>query len=157
MKYLSKLFVLLMLASFRSSAQSPVATIPDFTFFKLNKTPFTNKDLQPGKASFFVFFDSDCEHCQRAISKINKDFRKFKNAAVYLISVDDKIKITHFMSQYGSNIQGKNITILQDPKNNFLLKFKPRKYPSMFLYDRQAKLIVYEDNEDSIFRIINQL
>lgn len=157
MKFILQTFVLLLATAINAAAQVPAETIPNFTFYKLDKVSFSNKNLEKGKKSFFVFFDSDCDHCQHAVSAINRDFKKFANVSVHLISLDSKEKITHFMSLYGAKIKGKNVTILQDSKGEFLPKFKPRKYPSMFLFSKDGKLIVYEDNEDSVFRIIKQL
>ncbi|MGZ8558637.1 MAG: TlpA family protein disulfide reductase [Chitinophagaceae bacterium] len=139
-------------------AQVPAATIPEFNFFKLNKSLFTNKNLASGKMIFFVFFDTDCDHCQHAIQYINQHSEEFKKAAVYLITLDDQEKITLFMGKYGNNLKGnKNITILQDLKNEFLPKFRPRKYPSLFLYSAKKELIMYDDNPQNLFRFTQQI
>jgi len=62
------------------------------------------------------------------------------------------------MNHYGSNLKAeKNVTLLQDAKNDFLPKFNPRKYPSMYLFSKEGKLIMYEDNPENIFRIIKQI
>lgn len=158
MKDTFRTMVLLLLISLNVSAQNPVAAIPDFTFFKLNSSPFTSKDLVPGKQSFFVFFDSDCEHCQHAVRYINKHYQAFKKADIYLITLDGQGKISRFMAEFGPDLNGKkNVMILQDLKNDFLTKFKPKKYPSMFLFSSVGKLICYEDNEGNIFKILKQI
>ena len=158
MKYTFKILVLVFLISLQASAQNPAGAIPNFTFYRLNKSPFSNKDLRAGKMSFFVFFDSDCDHCQHAVLSINKSYQEFKNVSVYLISLDNEQKINYFMNHYGSNLKAeKNVTLLQDAKNNFLPKFNPRKYPSMYLFSKEGKLIMYEDNPENIFRIIKQI
>ena len=158
MKYSFKTLVLILLISLQASAQEIAKTIPDFTFYTLRGDSFSNKDLTNGKILFFVFFDSDCDHCQHAVAAINKNQKEFKNVAVYLISLDDQQKINRFMNSYGpALIAGKNVTILQDVKNDFLPKFKPRKYPSMFLFAKDGKLIVYEDNPENVFRIVKQI
>jgi hypothetical protein len=67
-------------------------------------------------------------------------------------------KITGFINKYIPNLTGKkNVTLLQDTKNEFIDKFKPRRYPSMFLYSAEKKLIGYEDNEESMFRFSKQI
>ena len=136
-------------------AQTPAQTIPSFTFKRLNQKEFSNKDLAAGKLIFFVFFDTECEHCQHAIQYINQHQEEFAKAAVYLVSVDLKEKVTVFMSKHGNNLTGKkNITVLQDSKNQFILKFSPRKYPSMFLYSPQKKLLLYDDDEKSLDKFL---
>ncbi len=133
------------------SAQAPAETIPDFNFLRLNKSSFTNNNLEPGKMLFFIFFDSECEHCQRTIQHVNQHYQDFKKAAIYLITLDNAENINRFMSKYGNKlISKKNVTLLQDFKNEFIWKFRPRKYPSIFLYSAKKKLILYDDDEKSL-------
>jgi peroxiredoxin len=151
MKYVFKAFVLLLVIAGKISAQAPAQKIPDFNFFKLNKQSFTNKDLEPGKMLFFVFFDADCDHCQQAIQYIDKHYQDFKKAAIYLITLDNQETIARFMAKYGNSLkEKKNVTLLQDPQYEFMRKFKPRKYPSMFLYSAKKELILYDDNEKNV-------
>jgi cytochrome oxidase Cu insertion factor (SCO1/SenC/PrrC family) len=155
MKILCSTSILLLMVTIHVAAQAPATTIPSFTFKKLNKTEFTNKDLKPGKLLFFIFFDTECDHCQRTIQYIDKNYLKFKKAAIYLITLDSSEKIKPFMNKYGINLKDKKeITILQDLKYEFMNKFKPRKYPSLFLYSVKKELILYEDNEQNLFRFI---
>jgi len=143
MKHIYKIVVLILLFTINVSAQVPAETIPSFTFKKLNKSAFTNKDLEPSKLLFFVFFDTECDHCQRAIQYIGHHYGEFKKTAIYLITLDSVEKITQFMNKYGGNLRSKkNVTLLQDTKYEFMNKFKPRKYPSLFLYSSKRKLIM---------------
>lgn len=158
MKFRFRTVIVLLLISLSVSAQKPATTIPNFTFFTLNQSPFTPQNLEPGKLAFFVFFDSDCEHCQHAILNINKHYPQFKKTNIYLITLDDRKKLNHFMAKYGSSLSSKkNVMILQDLKNDFLTKFRPRKYPSMFLFSPAGKLVSYQDNEENIFSILKQI
>src|SRR6266487_35088 len=158
MKHTFKTLIIFLLITFKVSAQSPALTMPDFSLFKLDKSLFTNKNLEPDKMLFFFFFDSDCEHCQHAMMNINQHYQEYKKAAIYLISLDDEEKINRFVNKYGQNLRSKkNVNLLQDMKNEFINKFKPRKYPSMFLYSPEKKLVDYEDNEESMFRFLKQI
>ena len=162
MRYTFNTLVLLFLISSNVYSQTPgkppAQTIPDFKFFRFNDGPFINKDLPQGKMLFFIFFDSDCEHCQRAIENIGQYYQSFKNVSICLISMDDENKISHFIDTYGRQLKGqRNVTLLRDKLNQFIQKFNPRRYPSMFLYSPGKKLIDYEDNAESVFRLVNAI
>ena len=147
------------LLSYTSSAQTPAQTIPEFTFYKLDKTPFTNKNVISGKEVLFIFFDVTCDHCQHTISTLSKRISECQKIAIYLISLEDKASITNFFNQYGKNLPAqKNVTILQDSKNQFITQFGPRKYPSVFLYSAQKKLRLYDDEDqylEKFFKIVS--
>ena len=151
--------ILAALMNFKSQAQTPAQTIPGFTFYKLDKTPFTNKNVANGKETLFIFFDVTCDHCQHTIKTLNSRYKECKNLAIYLISLEDKTAITNFFNQYGKNLPvQKNITILQDTKEQFIAQFNPRKYPSVFLYSAQKKLLLYDDEDqylEKFFKILN--
>ena len=151
MKRLLTITTLLLLISMHVVAQKAAETIPQFNFLRLDKTEFKNKDLAVGKPIFIVFFDITCDHCQHAIIEINKHAGEYKNAAVYLISLDDSKKMKAFLTKYGPDlIRQKNVTLLQDLKNELITKFKPKKYPSLFLYSAQKTLILYDDDEQHV-------
>jgi peroxiredoxin len=140
------------------NGQSPAQTIPHFQFFRFDNKPFTDQDLPKGKTVFIMFFDSDCDHCQHAIKSIGDNFQSFKKTSIFLISIDDQDKINHFMETYGSKLKGqKNVTILQDKLQQFITKFNPVRYPSMFIYSPEKKLLDYEDNPESVFRLVNTI
>ncbi len=158
MKYIFRTVALSLLTTINVSAQVPSKTIPVFTFKKTNKVTFSNRDLKPDKLLFFVFFDTGCDHCQNAIQYVGQHYEEFKKAAIYLITLDSLAKITTFMHKYGSNLKGKkNVTILLDTRDEFRRKFGPRKYPSLFLYSKKKELILYEDNEQNLFRFIQKI
>ena len=162
MKYTLHTFALLVLVSFTAPAQisgkPPAQTIPEFNFFAPSGSPFTEKNLPPGKLLFFMFIDPECDHCQHAIKDIGDQYQTFKKVTVYVISINGWDKINHFMDTYGSKLKGKkNILILQDRLQQFITRFNPIRYPSMFLYSSEKKLIDYEDNPEAVFRIVNAI
>lgn len=158
MKYFVTTILICLFISVNVTAQTPAATVPDFTFFKFDNTAFTNKNLATGKKIFFVFFDTECEHCQHAIQYIKQHCKELSKAAVYLISIDSKEKVNSFLNKYGSSLTGnKYITFLQDTKNQFIVKFSPRKYPSLFLYSAQKKLLLYDDDEKNLDKFLTKI
>jgi peroxiredoxin len=137
-------------------AQVPAKTLPDFEFSRLDNSSFTKQNMVRGSISFFMFFDPDCEHCQRAIKNIDSQYRSFEKVAVYLISQDNVEKMKGFLNQYTKHLKSqKNVLLLIDNKNQFIVKFKPRRYPAMFLYSTDNTLIDYEDNSETVFRLVH--
>jgi peroxiredoxin len=158
MKSLSIILAFVLLTVIKTSAQTPAPTVPSFSFRKLDKKEFTSKDLEPGKFLFFVFFDTQCDHCQRSIQYISQHYSQFNKTAIYLITLDSAEKIKPFMNKYGISLKDKkNVMILQDTRNEFIQKFRPRKYPSLFLYSSRKELMLYEDNEQNLFRFIQKI
>ena len=159
MKFILFACIGILLMTGKSHAQTtPAKTLPEFEFYRLNQSAFTNKDLPPGKILFFMFIDTDCEHCQRAVHQIEQDYKSFQQTAICLVSMDDRDKINHFMASYAPRLRTqKNVVILQDAKNQFIAKFKPLRYPAMFLYSADNKLIDYEENELTVFRLVNTI
>lgn len=158
MKYFIKTIILSSLVSCGAFAQRPAVTVPDFDFYKLDNQPFTKKDLAASKMLLFIFFDVTCDHCHRAIQQFNNRHTELKNTAVYLISLDTKPAITNFLNTNAKNLTTmKNVTILQDLKNEFITRFQPRKYPSVFLFSAQKKLIMYDDEEKNVPKFLQEI
>ena len=146
-----KVLVLLFTVSFYAKAQQPAAAVPAFTFFKFDKTAFTNKNLAPDKQLFFVFFDVTCDHCQHALQYINTNYAAFTKPAIYIITLDSEEKVKAFFLKEKINLGSKkNVTLLKDVNNEFIKKFGPRKYPSIFLYSKKQQLLLYSDDEKKL-------
>ncbi|CAN5480970.1 hypothetical protein BH11BAC3_BH11BAC3_09070 [soil metagenome] len=136
-------------------AQSPAKTIPVFTFFKLDKTAFTDKNLVKDKLIFLCFFDITCEHCQHEMKQINEHINEFKGTALYLITLNDQVGIDYFMNKYGKDLPAnKKVTILRDTQNEFIKKFGPKMYPAVYLYGKNKQLLLYADDPESFPRFL---
>ena len=134
-----------------AKAQVPAPKVPGFTFYQMNKKVFTDKQLIKGKLLFFIFFDVTCDHCQHALQQANLHYKELNKIAVYLVSMDNEQTIRAFLAANAPNlIKSENVLLLQDVNYEFIKKFTPRKYPSLFLYSRDRKLLLYDDNENNM-------
>ena len=139
-------------------AQKPAQTLPEFQFFRLDQRAYTNKDLPADKPLFFVFFDPGCEHCQRTMKWIGQHSSAFSKTYMCLVSLDNPAGINRFMDAYGPQIRSQqNVVLLQDKLYQFIPRFKPRKYPSLFLYSAKKKLLDYQDDDESVTQLINTI
>jgi peroxiredoxin len=135
--------------------QTPAKRIPQFDFRDFYGKTFNNGRLGAGVNLFFVFFDTECDHCHRALQYIDQHYSEFKNTAFYLITLDKPEVVKQFMARKGIALQGKKkVTLLLDHRNEFIKKFGPRKYPSLFLYSQKQDLLLYDDNEQNLFKFL---
>jgi thiol-disulfide isomerase/thioredoxin len=148
-------YLLLSIAFFSCSlhfVQGQVKSVPDFTFSRLdNGAEFKSANLVAGKKTLFVFFDTECSHCMQAITEYNSKEKMLNNINIVLITRDPKSDVQAFLKKYGPILSvKKNTTILFDKNNQFIGKFLPRKFPSMFLFDASKRLMIYSDEEKDI-------
>ncbi len=147
-----------LLFAFSVNAQIPAKTIPVFAFARMNGKTYTEKDLPKGKTIFFMFFDPGCDHCQRAMAVIGKDYNTYRNTPIILLSMEKPEIMAQFMNNYGKALKAKpNVTLLRDTAAQFISRFHPKKYPGMFLFDKSGKLLDYEDSPETVFRITNKI
>ncbi|HTQ27122.1 MAG TPA: redoxin domain-containing protein [Puia sp.] len=138
--------------------QTPAQVLPDFTFYRMDQKYFKKSDLPGGRMMLFVFFDPGCEHCQKAAASLDKQHESLDKTAVFFVSTDPPEMMTKFMTSYAPHLKNRrNVTLLYDGLNQFISKFKPFKYPAMFLYSASGQLVDYEDNEETVFRLINNI
>ena len=138
-----------------SKVFSQASSIPEFTFYKLDGTKFTQTDVQKRTNTIFIFFDVTCSHCQKETERIGNNYSKLKNTAFYMVSMDEVPAIKKFMGSYGRLLNNKkNFTLLQDKDRQFIPRFMPTRYPAIFVYSPQGKLIKYFSGEVDMKEII---
>ena len=144
---------------FTQIAISQIKQIPDFKFTRLQSgSDFTRSNITKGTKTLFIFFDTECPHCMQAISEFNENEKYLNGVNVYLITKDKKEYAIPFLKNFGDKlIIKKNTVLLSDTYNQFIGRFLPRKYPSMFLFGPDQKLIIYSDEEKDIPAFIQNI
>jgi hypothetical protein len=132
----------------------PAERLPSFRFERMGHGVLTNADLPKGKLLLVVFVDPDCDHCQRAVARMDAEYRSFEKVALYFVSAADPVKMVAFAKKYGPRLKG---LWLRDVEYRYMVQFRPVRYPALFLYSTDKKLLDYEDNEETIFRIVRSI
>lgn len=152
------ILILLSVLNLDSFAQTPAQQMPDFKFQKLDGKIFTKSQLNNGKNTLIFFFDATCEHCQRTAKTFNANTAKFKNINVVMISMDVPKGIETFLEIYAPALaKMKNVTVLQDDKNDFVYSFHPIKFPSIYVYNATGHLILYHDSDQGLDEVFNAI
>ena len=134
--------------------QPPAEVLPAIRFERIGGGVLTNAGLPKGKLLLFVFVDPECDHCQRAVARMDAEYRSFGKVALYFASAADPARIVAFAKKYGPRLKG---VWVRDRDRENIVRFRPVRYPALFLYSTDKKLLDYEDNEETIFRIVRSI
>lgn len=137
-------------------ASGQVQNIPDFRFIRMSGAgPFSPKDLKPGKKTLFLFFDTECPHCMQALSAWNDNHAAMDGINAVLLTMDPPSAAIPFLRNFADRIIAKkHVVTAIDTDRQFIARFLPRKYPSMFLFSEKGALLQYTDEEKDIPSLI---
>lgn len=150
-----KLLLSFMMAalSFSTFAQAltPGAGLPKAQFYTADGKVFTTDQFAKGTKSLLMFFDATCEHCQKVAKEISSRSKEITGVQVYMVTQDEQRSINYFMDNFAKPLKElKNVTVLQDKDHVFIPLFQPKQYPSLYLYGKDRKLILYSSNEKDV-------
>lgn len=121
-------------------------TIPAFGFTALDRSVFSNEDLDSEKGTIIIRFDPDCELCE----KTGKVFSKFKKvhekSNILFVSSNTLEKIGEYSKRF--NLDSiENITFLRAEDEVFLKQFGELGTPTYFIYSPKGELIKIIDDD----------
>jgi len=117
-----------------------IKTIPAFSYKTTKGEVFSNKDLKNDTPTLFLYFNSECEHCQSEAEQIRDNVEKFANVQLIFISFEVPKKIEYFSTKYKLNHYD-NINFLCDSKVSFSITFDVKSLPTIVIYDKNKKLL----------------
>ncbi len=124
----------------KNTLKESIQKIPDFKLQTIAGDSFSNKNIKRGRATIFIYFNSECEYCQLEAEGISKIIDQFSNTQLLFISSEPSDKIKTFAINYKlSNYD--NIHFLHDPEATFASKFEINSLPFSLIYNNQQKLI----------------
>jgi thiol-disulfide isomerase/thioredoxin len=100
-------------------------------------------DLPKGKPVILIYFDPDCDHCQKLMGELFKKIDQFKKAEIVLITFKPVTEVAAFEKQYG--IQKYSNIKLGTEGTAFYLRnyYRLVKMPFTVLYDKKGDLSYY--------------
>jgi peroxiredoxin len=125
---------------YKNKISENIKTIPTFSYKTINGEVFCNKDLKNDTPKVFLYFNSECEHCQSEAEQIRDNVEKFANVQLVFISFEKPDKIVAFATKYKLNHYD-NITFLCDSKVSFSITFDVKSLPTIVIYDKNKKLL----------------
>jgi len=75
-------------------------TIPPFKMTLSNNKIFNATDLPKGKPIVLIYFDPDCDHCQKLMTELFKKINSFKKVEMVLITFKSVTEVAAFEKKY---------------------------------------------------------
>ena len=75
-------------------------TIPPFKMTLSNNKIFNAADLPKGKPLVLIYFDPDCDHCQKLMTELFKKINSFNKAEMVLITFKPVTEVAAFEKKY---------------------------------------------------------
>ena len=126
--------------------------IPYFTFYTLDQQRFTKDSFDSERMKFIMYFNSECDHCQKQARWLRKGLQEnstsFKDLEMIFISFEEMSMIKEYRDKY--QFTQDNITFLQDSRLTFADKFGVGSFPSILIYTKEGKLIKKFEGETKV-------
>lgn len=110
------------------------ASLPDLDLTLVDGTTFV---LPPGEPIVLIYFNSECDHCQRQINALKSNLAMFEGISVVLMSAQPYEEVVAFASTLGTL---QNIRVVQCKPEEIAEKFGVLSLPQIFVYDAKGAL-----------------
>ena len=78
-------------------------TLPSFKMTLSNNKIFNATDLPKNKPLVLIYFDPDCDHCQKLITELFKKINSFKKSEIVLITFKPVTEVAAFEKKYNTS------------------------------------------------------
>src|SRR6186713_267180 len=113
-------------------------TIPPFKMTLSNNKILNAADLPKGKPLVLIYFDPDCDHCQKLMTELFKKINSFKKVEMVLITFKPVTDVAVFEKKY-STPRYANLTVGTEGTGFYLRNYyKLVKMPFTAIYDSKG-------------------
>lgn len=132
------LFALLLIPGSGLMAQD----LPKFSFYDAGGKVFTQANIKPGTPVIVVYFDPDCDHCNKQAQLIKAEITKFAGVQMVWVAFPASMEaITAFGKKYFPTQFGNSFYFLRDNDYTFDRSFGYSEAPSIYVYNKARKLV----------------
>lgn len=134
---------------------SKLNKMPLFRLVKVDSTEYISSyQIPEGRSSILIYFDPDCEHCQRETKSILQNIGQFKTTNLYWITNGDIEETINFSKHFHLDTVP-NAVISRDCNFSFYGVFLPPTVPFIAVYDKKKKLSRIYNSETDLQAILN--
>lgn len=117
-----------------------IQQIPSFTIYTVpDSTAFTHLQLQKNKPLVLIFFNPDCDHCQKETQELVAHKDELQQLQIVMTSALPYHLLKEFYLGYNVSSMP-NVKMGQDINFTLGSIYKPARYPSIYIYDAKGNL-----------------
>jgi peroxiredoxin len=132
-------------------------TIPPFKMTLSNNKIFKAADLPKGKPIVLIYFDPDCDHCQKLMTELFKKINRFEKAEMVLITFKPITEVAAFEKKYSTSKYA-NMRVGTEGTLFYLKNYyKLVKMPFTALYDSKGNYSYSYRDETPVDTLIKRL
>lgn len=133
---------------------SSIMKLPAFRVISIDSCKCINTEyIATGSPSIFIYFDPDCEHCQRETKSILAHIDQLRKANLYWITNGDLTELKQFCQNFRLDTF-KNVMIGRDYEYTFYRAFLPPSTPYIAIYNSHKSLVRLYKGEPDLNSIV---
>jgi len=131
--------------------------IPSFKMALSNGKTFNSVSLPKGKPLVLIYFDPDCDHCQKLMTQLFKNINRFKKTEIVLITFKPVPELLLFEKKHNVSKYA-NIRVGTEGTEFYLKNYyKLIKMPFTVLYDKKGNYNYSYREEFPFTELLNRL
>ena len=140
-----------------SSVTFSQSSLPPFKMYRSNKSIFSATELPKNKPVIVIYFDPDCDHCQKLMNDVFKKMNSFKKAEIVMVTFKPVEEVAAFEKKYKTH-NYRNVNVGTEGTSYQLRNYyKLTIMPFTALYDREQKFNYSYGQDISVDELIKRL
>lgn len=134
-----------------------VKSLPVFRIITFDSSTCINTENIPtGNPIVFIYFDPDCEHCQKEAKEISTHMSALRNTRIYFLTNGEAADAKLFLRLFKINTIN-NVMVGKDYEYSFYRTFLPPTVPYIAIYNSRRRLVKLYEGETNIDFIIKSV
>jgi len=132
-------------------------SLPPFKMYRGDKTIFSAAELPKTKPLILIYFDPECEHCQKLMKELFQKIDAFKRAEIIMVTFKSVEEVAAFEKLHNTQ-KYPNIVVGTEGVGFYLRNYYGLvTMPFTALYDRKGNLNYSYRKETMVDDLINRL
>jgi peroxiredoxin len=132
-----------------------LAALPKLSVYHMDSTRYVH-DALPDESTVIVYFNSNCDYCQREVAAFEEQLAAFGQANILFVSSEEIHAIREFSNQFDFS-SSPNVQFLKIDEDLVYPTFGAISVPHLFIYSKNGLLVKEYKGETKIEAIVKYI